>query len=80
MATIKKEVVTKEYYEELQAQYRRLIDVERQQVLEELDKLSERKVFFIGILIALSIYFFNKSSGRPFVSFPNKRNTLSRLE
>ena len=36
MATIKKEVVTKEYYEELQAQYRRLIDVERPQVLEEL--------------------------------------------
>lgn len=36
MATIKKEVVTKEYYEELQAQYRHLIDVERPQVLEEL--------------------------------------------
>ena len=36
MATIKKEVVTKEYYEELQATYRHLIDVERPQVLEEL--------------------------------------------
>ena len=36
MATIKKEVVTKEYYEELQAQYRRLIDAERPQLLEEL--------------------------------------------
>ena len=36
MATIKKEVVTKEYYEELQARYRHLIDVERPQVLEEL--------------------------------------------
>ena len=34
MATIKKEVVTKEYYEELQAQYRDLIDVLRPQVLE----------------------------------------------
>ena len=36
MATIKKEVVTKEYFEELQATYRHLIDVERPQVLEEL--------------------------------------------
>ncbi len=36
MANIKKEVVTKEYYEELQAQYRHLLDVERPQVLEEL--------------------------------------------
>jgi transcription elongation factor GreA len=36
MANIKKEVVTKEYYEQLQAQYRHLIDVERPQVLEEL--------------------------------------------
>lgn len=36
MATIKKEVVTKEYYEELQAQYRHLLDVERPLVLEEL--------------------------------------------
>ena len=36
MAAIKKEVVTKEYYEELQSQYRKLIDVERPQVLEEL--------------------------------------------
>ena len=36
MAPIKKEVVTKEYYEQLQAQYRHLIDVERPQVLEEL--------------------------------------------
>ena len=36
MATIKKEVVTKEYFEELQIQYRHLIDVERPQVLEEL--------------------------------------------
>ena len=36
MANIKKQVVTKEYFEELQAKYRRLIDVERPQVLEEL--------------------------------------------
>lgn len=36
MANIKKEVVTKEYFEQLQAQYRHLIDVERPQVLEEL--------------------------------------------
>ena len=36
MAAIKKEVVTKEYYEELQSQYGKLIDVERPQVLEEL--------------------------------------------
>ena len=36
MATIKKEVVTKEYFEELQQTYRHLIDVERPQVLEEL--------------------------------------------
>ena len=36
MAQVKKEVVTKEYFEELQAKYRRLIDVERPQVLEEL--------------------------------------------
>ena len=36
MANIRKEVVTKEYYEQLQAQYRHLIDVERPQVLEEL--------------------------------------------
>ena len=36
MASVKKQVVTKEYYEELQAQYRQLIDVERPQVLEEL--------------------------------------------
>ena len=36
MAQIKKEVVTKEYYEELRAEYRRLLDVERPQVLEEL--------------------------------------------
>lgn len=36
MANIKKEVVTKEYYEELQAEYRRLLDVERPQVIEEL--------------------------------------------
>ena len=36
MATIKKELVTKEYFEELQATYRHLIDVERPQVLEEL--------------------------------------------
>ena len=32
----KKEVVTKEYYDELQAQYRHLLDVERPQVLQEL--------------------------------------------
>ena len=36
MANIKKQVVTKEYFEELQAEYRRLLDVERPQVLEEL--------------------------------------------
>ena len=36
MAQVKKEVVTKEYFEELQAKYRHLIDVERPQVLEEL--------------------------------------------
>ncbi|MDY2889484.1 MAG: transcription elongation factor GreA [Candidatus Caccosoma sp.] len=36
MANIKKEVVTKEYYDELKAQYRELIDVLRPQVLEEL--------------------------------------------
>lgn len=36
MAQIKKEVVTKEYFEELQVKYRRLIDIERPQVLEEL--------------------------------------------
>ena len=36
MAEIKKEVVTKEYYEELQNEYRHLIDVERPQVIEEL--------------------------------------------
>lgn len=36
MANIKKEVVTREYFEQLQAQYRHLIDVERPQVLEEL--------------------------------------------
>lgn len=36
MAQVKKEVVTKEYYEELVAEYRRLLDVERPQVLEEL--------------------------------------------
>ena len=42
MAQVKKEVVTKEYFEELQAKYRRLIDVERPQVLEELaDKISK---------------------------------------
>ena len=43
MATIKKEVVTKEYYEELQAKYRRLIDVERPQVLEELVQNEEKE-------------------------------------
>ena len=36
MANIKKEVVTKEYYDELKARYRELIDVLRPQVLEEL--------------------------------------------
>ena len=36
MAQIKKEVVTKEYFEELQAKYRHLIDIDRPQVLEEL--------------------------------------------
>ena len=36
MAQVKKEVVTKEYFEELQVKYRHLIDVERPQVLEEL--------------------------------------------
>lgn len=36
MANVKKEVVTQEYYNELQAQYRNLIDVLRPQVLEEL--------------------------------------------
>ncbi len=36
MADIKKEVVTKEYYAQLQAEYRHLIDVERPQVIEEL--------------------------------------------
>lgn len=36
MAEIKKEVVTKEYFEELQNEYRHLIDVERPQVIEEL--------------------------------------------
>ena len=36
MVQSKKEVVTQEYYDELQAEYRRLIDVERPQVLEEL--------------------------------------------
>lgn len=36
MAIVKKEVVTKEYYDQLQAEYRHLIDVERPLVLEEL--------------------------------------------
>lgn len=36
MATIKKSLVTKEYYDQLQSEYRRLIDVERPAVLEEL--------------------------------------------
>ena len=36
MAQVKKEVVTKQDYEELVAEYRRLLDVERPQVLEEL--------------------------------------------
>ncbi len=36
MANAKKEIVTKEYYDELNARYRHLLDVERPQVLEEL--------------------------------------------
>lgn len=36
MANIKKEVVTQEYYDQLNAQYRHLLDVERPQVLQEL--------------------------------------------
>lgn len=36
MANVKKEVVTKEYYDELVAQYRHLLDIDRPQVLEEL--------------------------------------------
>lgn len=36
MANAKKEIVTQEYFEELNKEYRHLLDVERPQVLEEL--------------------------------------------
>ena len=49
-------------------------------IATEFDKFKERSVGLIGILIVLSIYFNNMSSGRPFVSFPNSANTSSILE
>ena len=45
----------------------------------ELDKFNDLNTGLIGILIVLSIYFCNKSSGNPFVSFPNKTNISSSL-
>ena len=48
-------------------------------VWSELDKFKERSVSRIGIRTALSKYFNNMSSGNPFVSLPNNKNTSSHL-
>ena len=46
----------------------------------DFDKFRDLNVGLIGILIVLSMYFFNTSSGRPLVSFPNKTKTSSIFE
>ena len=46
----------------------------------EFERFSERKSFFIGILIAVSKLSSKSSSGKPLVSFPNKINTFSNFE